>query len=254
MHLFFDIDGTLAAGPPAARHVPESAREALYRLRAAGHVTVLATGRSHAMARGFFDEHGFEHMVCDGGSGLVVDGEFLGVEPLEREACLALVEELEVLGIPWAVSPEDSCVRIAPDGRFARAIGESYMETRVVDGLDWRSLPQFNKVYVACTRSEEAGITALSGVPHARQMEHCLFVEPVCKARGIERLMGMLGVPVEEVAVFGDGENDASMFDARWLNIAMGNAVPALKELADYVTADADDDGILKACEHFGWI
>ena len=34
----------------------------------------------------------------------------------------------------------------------------------------------------------------------------------------------------------------------------MGNANPEVKEIADYVTDDIDNDGILKALKHFGII
>ena len=54
--------------------------------------------------------------------------------------------------------------------------------------------------------------------------------------------------------MFGDGTNDLKMFDPAWLSIAMGNARPALKEAADYVTDDCDRDGIWNACRHFGWV
>ena len=36
--------------------------------------------------------------------------------------------------------------------------------------------------------------------------------------------------------------------------VAMGNAQPELKALADYITDDSDQDGILNACRVFGWI
>jgi hydroxymethylpyrimidine pyrophosphatase-like HAD family hydrolase len=39
-----------------------------------------------------------------------------------------------------------------------------------------------------------------------------------------------------------------------WTSVAMGNGVPELKARASYVTSNADDDGIYKACRHFGWI
>ena len=35
-----------------------------------------------------------------------------------------------------------------------------------------------------------------------------LFIEPVCGQRGIRRMLDVLGVPDEDVAVFGDGTND----------------------------------------------
>ncbi|MCI9293571.1 MAG: HAD hydrolase family protein [Erysipelotrichaceae bacterium] len=44
------------------------------------------------------------------------------------------------------------------------------------------------------------------------------------------------------------------MFQDAPFSIVMGNAIPELKAMADYVTTDSDDDGILKALEHFGRI
>jgi len=38
------------------------------------------------------------------------------------------------------------------------------------------------------------------------------------------------------------------------LGIAMGNAEPELKNIADYVTSDVDDDGITKALSYFNYI
>ena len=44
------------------------------------------------------------------------------------------------------------------------------------------------------------------------------------------------------------------MFGQGWLSVAMGNARPELKEIADYITTDVDKDGLWNACRHFGWI
>ena len=52
----------------------------------------------------------------------------------------------------------------------------------------------------------------------------------------------------------GDGENDMEMLKACGVGIAMGNANPVLKEIADYVTTDVDKDGLKKAFEHYGLI
>ena len=71
---------------------------------------------------------------------------------------------------------------------------------------------------------------------------------------GIRFLMDYFHAPYEDAVVFGDGKNDISMFCPSWTSIAMGNAVPALKERADYVTDACDQDGIYHACRHFGWI
>ena len=45
--------------------------------------------------------------------------------------------------------------------------------------------------------------------------------------------------------------NDYEILKAAGTGIAMGNAVSELKEIADYVTADIEEDGIFKACRYF---
>lgn len=59
---------------------------------------------------------------------------------------------------------------------------------------------------------------------------------------------------VFDAYVFGDGLNDLAMFRQAPLAIAMGNAVSQLKEIASYVTDNASEEGIYKACIQFGWI
>ena len=58
----------------------------------------------------------------------------------------------------------------------------------------------------------------------------------------------------EETAAFGDADNDLEMLEYAGLGIAMGNATENLKARADYVTKDIDEDGLLQAAEHFGWL
>ena len=53
---------------------------------------------------------------------------------------------------------------------------------------------------------------------------------------------------------FGDSENDASMLRAAGIGVAMGNATPEALASADYVTDDAEKDGIYNALRHFGVI
>jgi hydroxymethylpyrimidine pyrophosphatase-like HAD family hydrolase len=53
---------------------------------------------------------------------------------------------------------------------------------------------------------------------------------------------------------FGDSMNDYEIVQAAGTGIAMGNSVQKLKDTADYVTDDIAQDGVWKACRHFGWI
>src|SRR6266851_2243554 len=71
------------------------------------------------------------------------------------------------------------------------------------------------------------------------------------KGAGLLELAKLLGVPPAEIAVIGDGGNDVTMFEKSGLSIAMGNAEPAVKKKADFVTASNGEEGFAMAIERF---
>lgn len=89
------------------------------------------------------------------------------------------------------------------------------MNTKVVPGLDPKNFPQLYKAY------------------------------------GIKQIVNHIGGNLEDVIVFCDAQNDLSKFCPQWTSVAMGNAIDELKEKADYVTTNVDDNGIYNACKHF---
>ena len=251
-YLFFDIDGTLAAGGWSHTYIPESTQLALKRLREAGHFLCIATGRSQAMAYDYMRELGFENMVSDGGYGVTIEGRLLGITPLPKDKVVRLIEECDRKGIAWGLQTENSVVRFAPDNRFEEQTHDVYMQTRVVEGLDPKDADVIYKAYIACLPPVEHTLEALKDLPWGRFHDDYIFVEPSDKAFGIRQIMDHYGADYADAVVFGDAVNDISMFVDDWTKVAMGNAIPELKALADYITTDVDKDGIYNACEALG--
>lgn len=72
------------------------------------------------------------------------------------------------------------------------------------------------------------------------------------KSNGIHELAQKLGIKDDEVMIFGDQGNDMSMFENfDFKKIAMGNAIEAIKEKADFVTKTNDEAGIAYAINKF---
>jgi Cof subfamily protein (haloacid dehalogenase superfamily) len=71
------------------------------------------------------------------------------------------------------------------------------------------------------------------------------------KGAGVRSIAKHLDVPLEEIAVIGDGPNDVVMFEAGGLSIAMGNAEPAVQQAANYVTGANNAAGFAEAMERF---
>lgn len=71
----------------------------------------------------------------------------------------------------------------------------------------------------------------------------------VHKGSGVARLCERVGVHQRDVVAFGDGLNDVEMLTWAGHGIAMGNAEPAVKAIADEVAATNDDDGVAEVVE-----
>ena len=57
-------------------------------------------------------------------------------------------------------------------------------------------------------------------------------------------LKNYLSLQKEDILSIGDNVNDISMFKTCGYSVAMGNALPNVKSIADYVTLDNEHDGV----------
>lgn len=252
---FFDYDGTLAI--PRTRTIPQSAADALAALEANGHFVALATGRLQCNAVDYIDALGIRNIVADGGYSVTVDGKLVWMQPLELAMCQECLRRLDDAGVLWAVQTANEMLRHTPFADFDKVAGDYYVPTAVDASLTIGGLESVYKIYIPCKREDQDAFIAtgiLDGMPWVRYDSDTIFVEPLQKEVGIKKMAGIMGARLEDVVVFGDGKNDISMFCDCWTSVAMGNAVPQLKERATYVTSDCDKDGIYNACKHFGWI
>jgi Cof subfamily protein (haloacid dehalogenase superfamily) len=71
------------------------------------------------------------------------------------------------------------------------------------------------------------------------------------KRNALARLCADFQVPAESVLAVGDSRNDVPMLRWAGIGVAMGNALPEVKEAVRYVTASNTDDGVAMAIERF---
>ena len=93
----------------------------------------------------------------------------------------------------------------------------------------------------------------ISGVDMARSSDIYLEIFPAGATKGeaLEAICKKLGIYPEETMAFGDQELDIPMLKKAGTSIAMGNAIPEVKELADFVTKSNNEEGIAFALEHY---
>jgi len=71
----------------------------------------------------------------------------------------------------------------------------------------------------------------------------------VTKWSGILRLAQQWGIEKQKVCAVGDDVNDIPMIRAAGLGVAMGNALPPVKQSADRIAPGHDDDGLVTVVE-----
>jgi Cof subfamily protein (haloacid dehalogenase superfamily) len=73
----------------------------------------------------------------------------------------------------------------------------------------------------------------------------------VNKRSGIEKLAEELGIKSHEIICIGDSGNDRQMIEYAGLGVAMENAFPEIKEIADYVTLSNEENGVAHVIDKF---
>lgn len=248
---FFDIDGTLLSH--TLHGVPAGTVRALAALRRRGVLVFAATGRHmQEFTRLPLDDLTFDgYVTLNGQLCLDRDGKILAGTELPQADVQTLAELFEEKQLPLMLVEEngmyinfvDDLVRAAN-----RAISTPVPSTGHYAGA---------KIYQAILYAVDADVrpvaARLPGCKISRWNPFGVDIVPRTggKAVGIRRMLEHFNIRADEIAAFGDGENDIEMLRYAGLGIAMGNAEQAVKEAADYVTDAIDSDGVAHALAHF---
>jgi len=204
-----DYDGTLASDG----RVDEETIAALERLRDSGRKLILVTGRHLDDLLNIFPQVNlFERVVVENGA--------LLYRPTTREERL--------LGEP-------------PPEEFIKALQE-----RSVDPL------AVGRAIVATWHPHETTVLeVIRNLGLERQVvfnKDAVMVLPsgVNKASGLSAALSELGLSPHNTVGVGDAENDHSLLDFCGCGVAVANALPMLKERADFVTKGARGAGVIE--------
>lgn len=250
-----DLDGTLVRGDDT---VSAYTHEVFERVRAAGIPVVGATGRGpRLLDLSRRDLPTAAYLVLAGG-GRVVD--LTGEKPqtlldvrLEGPVAATLLDELELVAGPLRVMVEvrddpyaplwgdlDPTwpwpVAVEPVAR-SRALERDVIKVLVrAEGLDTDVLLDLARQVIPPAKASvtQAGLGFVEVGPPG-----------VDKASGLAVVADALGVDRPGVLAFGDAPNDLPMLEwAGWRRVAVANAHPAVRELADEITLANDEDGV----------
>jgi Cof subfamily protein (haloacid dehalogenase superfamily) len=248
-----DIDGTLIHGDGT---LSARTRDVLAALPVPA---VLVTGRPVRWLRQLYDQMPEPlPAICANGA-VVYDpdtDEILRAEPLSVELLLDVTKRLReaVPDIALAVEVEDSRAFWYEDTWPVRWEGEHRLVRVLATPEELTSAPAVKLLGRSASHQPdefyELVSETLGDLATATHSSSSALVEisaaGVTKAAGLAWLCAREGIAAEDVLAFGDMPNDVPMLTWAGHSVAMANAHPAVREVADEVTLSNDEDGVAK--------
>ncbi|WP_419888440.1 Cof-type HAD-IIB family hydrolase [Neobacillus niacini] len=251
--IFFDIDGTLLTHD---KELPLSTKEAIFKLKELGHEVAIATGRAPFMFEDLRKELEINTFVSYNGQYVVYRGEVLYTNPLK-------ISSLEKLTAA-ALKNNHPVVFMDHEDMKANVPEHAYIKESI-DTLKINVFPTHDPLYykgrelfqtlLFCPEGEEKQYEQVyTDFDFVRWHPVSVDILPSggSKAKGIEKIVEALDIPVERQYAFGDGLNDMEMLSTIHNSVAMGNAEESVKAVAKYVTKSVEDNGITHGLQMVG--
>jgi hypothetical protein len=253
--LFFDIDGTLVSFN--THEIPASTILALTKAKANGSRVYIATGRPPIIITNLGAiEHLIDGFITTNGALCFVGEELVCCQPIPKEDVITCVEDAKEKGYSLIVVGRKDVAILDPTGDVDRIFRQMLAVKNINEAAPLEDVLRQDILQLTPFFSAEYEPQLLARMPLCVSGRwHPEFTD--ITANGADKGKGILAIARHEgfdpsrTIAFGDGGNDTSMILQAGIGIAMGNAIDALKQQADYVTTSVDDDGILNALRHF---
>lgn len=271
--VFFDIDGTLLTRQGTIR---KSTVASIQELQSQGILCGLATGRAPFKLPHALKTLPFDVTISFNGALIFVHDQVISEHHFSKDALEQMAHFFDQHHRQALFYTKDTQF-----GSFTIRFGHSYYIAKLLTLLpDWiptntlRYLLQkwspnrkknrykdlvkradyFHQCVLFCSEKETEYIKAqLPSCDVVRSNRFAVDIIPkgVNKKAGLDIFAKQTQMQLADFMVFGDHLNDSQMIQAAGVGVAMGNARPEVKKVADYVTGSHQRNGIRDALIHF---
>lgn len=272
-----DMDGTLLTGK---KGLSEKTVQTLLEAIASGIEFVAATGRDLSGVKGIFDQYGIPFSAILGNGAQYIDrqGQLLKTAYFPKQRFKAVIDVFDQLQIHYMIFAEHGFYATAQPEEVAEAFIKRGMhhfhKTRqeVMAGWDKTAMPcmqliqihdvdQFLQQPLEIIKVEAFDIDEAKISQAKEQLAHIPDIaylssfsdnvevtdQKAQKGLILEEVIKDLGIRKDEVAVYGDGLNDLTLFTHFPHSFAVANADPEIKKIAAYQILSNEEDGVAKS-------
>lgn len=255
-----DLDGTLLNSRHQLSARNRAALEAALRC---GIEVVLATGKTRQAARDLIDSLPLASpgVYMQGLITYNADGSVRNRIVMAKQTAAGVIALAEAFGFSALAYSDNRAFGLRVDAVTSKLT--EYGEPQVETIADWSHFLERVDINKLIIYGAEAQVAALRQAIDA-QLKHAVHVTRAniagmievlpantSKGQAVKRLLAELDIDPANCLAVGDGENDIEMLQAVGIGIAMGNATPLLKDVADVIVPSNDEDGLALALETY---
>ena len=245
-----DMDGTLltAQGEVSAR-----TQAVLRAWIAAGRQVVLATGRAPRQVRRTAAVLPDAVLICHNGAWIESRGQTVFRNDFPLAATHAFLNRILSRYPALAIGLEADDTLYVSRALYSRI--RSQFQCAVCDPRTLRKPASKIILVPSCLAPEQRRWVRASLPPRSVWLEHAQYdliqigAPGTDKAAALAQWLQAQGLSFDHVAAVGDDVNDVAMIARARLGVAMGNAVPEARRVADFITADNQADGAARVLE-----
>lgn len=241
--IMLDVDGTLILNQKGA--IPTRAvTSAINKASKVIHVC-LATSRPYNYAKRILDHLELSgYSVINGGS-QIIDAKtrkFIWEQPLLLDDIKAVTGILEKEDIVFWYNDGEKDIQ-APASLYPKKVFQVYVGSDLTNA----------QADTLITKLSHIPTVIAQKVPSWTKGYFCIIIThaKATKQHGVFEVAKLLGIKTHDMIGVGDGYNDFPLLLSCGLKVAMGNAVPELKDIADYVAPTVEEDGVVNIINKF---
>lgn len=252
-----DIDGTILKYDFVFN---QEVKTCISNLSKEGIKVVLVTGRMYLATRPIRDELGLDTPVVSYQGGLVRHlDKTLYERNLDANYAKEIINWVRKNGIHANLYLNDS-LYVENDNKTVKRYVEQGIPCYNVKSFDEVELEKINKMILinyeqpqkvtgweSHLKNEYPNLNIIKSTPYYCEICH----KEASKFHAVDFLRNYWGFEQDEVMTIGDQNNDIDLLRAGGIKVAMGNATPELKAVANYITDTVENDGFVKAVERF---
>ncbi len=243
--IILDLDGTLLRSD---KSVSERTRSVLKECRKQGIVVAVATARFWFKAEQFLNVIEPDYALLADGTQIYHNGEMLYGFPMNEVQSTGMINELH---------------RMGNDTGFVVSVGKKLLCSSMGIEETWRKTWDFNEIPKNPVYKIAAVMPSREEAEELAEKYDCrLFAyrgenlysfssKTAGKYRAVFELGELLGIAPEDMIAFGDDENDYEILKHCGKGIAVANAIPMIRDIADEVTESNDNDGVAVYLEKY---